>query len=547
MKRAKISPVLVLLALWLAACAAAPTAAPTPDPPPALETLVAATLEAAHQATLTAAAPLPTPSPQPSQAPVNPDAFTEELQRALAARDFAALSPLLSDPFELALWQSQSGHGQIAAAEAVAVLRSELLASRVTVTFSDQLPAGVEAGAPEGRPIRQFFSRGWGPDGFGEAVLTVAEGPDGGLAWRSLLVAPIGFNPPPPAAVAGVINVASANLRTGPSPLHTLVAPYAMGTRMIVAYAAPGYRWGKVTAPDGQEGWLLLSLLDLEAPPESLPLYPGVPSDSIPIIGWVEGGSGQPIDRAVVSVWQTEDETNRPLAFTGADGMFYLYLPANSTGNWTVGVLSVDCASSVMDEQCARQAEFAPLKQTITLPRGKPVIFVYNNILSATPAPAAQGCPPAESGKLPLNNAQDHYCLLYPEGFTILQPATNVLEIVGPALNQEEPPLTAKVTIQKKPLPPGSTLETVAAALWGGAKPGFSQDAVTVGGEPGRVGGHLETEGLPYQVRQVVVIYQDSYYILTFAPWDDQAPYSAALSDQQKLWDTLMPSFRFTP
>ena len=480
-----------------------------------------------------------------SPTPVDPDQVETNLRRALAARDFAALAPLLSDPFVLSLWQSEGS--QLPAVQAVARLRDELLRSKARIRFSDQLPAGVEI-AESGRHL---FSAGWGLDGMGEAILTLSEDPQIGLVWQSVLFAPTGFNPPAPAATAGIINVPSANLRSGPSPLHTLVAPYAMGTPMTISYATPGYRWGKVTAPDGKEGWLLLSLMDLKAPAESLPLHPGAPSDSIPVIGWVEGGSGQPIDKAVVSLWQKESDTLRPQAFTGPDGMFFLYLPANSTGDWTIGVVSVDCTSSVMDAKCEKQGEFVQLTQTITPQSGVarigPVIFVYNNILSATPAAAAEGCMPAESGKIPMSNSQDGYCLLYPEGFSIRQPATNVLEIAGPPVDQgqEAEPLVARVVIQKKSLPGGSSLETVAAALWSAGQPGFTQSPLTLGGQPALYADHLVTGGAAFQVRKVVVIYQSSYYILTFTPYDDVEPYAQVLPNQQKLWEMIIASFRF--
>ena len=557
----------LLLILALSACSAFAPPAPTPDPRLALETIVAATLQAASGADATAtstATPAPTLTPSPT--PVAPEVFEAGLRRALSARDFAALSPLLSEPFTLSLWPSlDASSSTLSASDFVSRLRGELLASKAKIGFAGQPPEGIEAAEPPGlQSPRRIFSSGWGPDGMGEVVLTLgfqsaAEGPEGRLAWRSLVFAPTGFNPPPPASLTGIINVPSANLRSGPSPLHTLVAPYAMGTPMTISYTAPGFRWGRVTAPDGQEGWLLLSLMDLKSPPETLPLYPGTPSDSIPVMGWVEGGSGQPIDKAVVSLWQKQEDTIRPQAFTNQDGMFFLYLPANSTGNWTVGVVSVDCTSSAMDPQCEKQREFVQLTQTITIPPGGlvrvgPLSFVYNNIMGAAPATAAQGCLEAEPGKIPMSNSQDGYCLLYPEGFTIRQPATSVLEIVGPALDQpaddqqsSSEPLMARVIIQKKPLPGGSSLETVAAALWSASRPGFHQSQVTLGEEPALYADHLIIGNDAFQVRKIVVIHKDHYYILTFTPYDDTPPYSTALPDQEKLWTTLTASFRFLP
>lgn len=533
-----------LLALLLLAGCTTPTAV-TPDPRPVLETIVASTLQAASAATADAV-PSPSPSPTATQIPIRLDVLEAELERALAERQFYSLQSMMAGTFTISIWQSETIALQ--PEQAVDRMRSSLLNSKATISFSTELPGGIEAPqSPDLIVRRVILSKGWGMDGLGEALITIAQRAGEQLAWHSVLFAPSGFQPSPPAELTGIIYVASANLRAGPGPLHPLVGPYAMGTPMTISYAAPGRTWGKAVAPDGKEGWILLSLLDFKTSTDDLPLYPGIPPDSIPIIGWVEGGSGQPIDKAYVALWKKEDDVTRPLGITGKDGMFYIYLPSDSSGNWTAGVISVDCASTVMDADCTRQKEFVQLTQAIVAPISSPVVFVYNNILSATPAPVAQGCPASEAGKIPLSNTQDGYCLLYPEGFTILQPETNLLEFIGPDRNQASGPSTARVSIQRKSLPGGSTLETVAAALWSEADPGYIQNSITLAGEAALDASNLTIDEAAWHVRKIVVIHQGSYYIITFNPFDQDDEFAMVMLDQQKAWDTIISSFRFLP
>lgn len=539
----KVVLTIFLLALLLVGCVT-PTAV-TPDPRPVLETIVASTLQAASTATANAV-PSPSPSPTATQIPIRLDVLEADLKRALAARDFYTLESLLAGSFTLSIWQSETV--TVPREQAIDRIQSELLNSRAAVSFSTELPGGIEGTDVPDLIVRSVvLSKGWGIDGLGEALITIAQRPGEQLAWHSVLFAPTGFQPPGPAASKGIINVASANLRSGPGPLHPLVGPYAMGTPLTISYAAPGRTWGKAAAPDGKEGWILLSLLDFEATPNELPLYPGLPPNSISVTGWVEGGSGQPIDKAYVALWQKEDDATRPLGITDEDGMFYIYLPSDSSGNWTAGVISVDCTSSVMDTECTKQKEFVQLTQAITFPISRPVVFVYNNILSATPAPVAQGCPAGEAGKIPLGNTQDGYCLLYPEGFTILQPETNLLELVGPNRDQASGPPTARVSIQRKALPGGSTLETVAAALWSEADPGYIQNSIVLGGEAALDASNLVIDEAAWSVRKIVVIHKDSYYIITFDPFDQDDDFAVVMIDQQKAWDTITSSLRFLP
>ena len=523
------------------------TAAPTADPRPVLETMVAATMQSVQTSTAAAEmVPTQAPAATATHPPVDPEAFKTELQYVLASRNFSALQPMLADPFTIAQWKSAGSESS--PAEAVKQFHNHLLGSRETITFSNDIPADLQGIQMTDQKVTGLLlSKGWGPDGLGEALLTIAEQPDGRVLLDAVLFAPSGFLPPTPTAIQATVTVVAANLRSGPSPMHTLLGSYPNGSKLTVRFAAPGYDWGQVQGPDGKEGWVLLRLLKLDVEPETLPVYTELPPDSIHIFGWVEGGSGQPIDKAYVAVWQQEADPNRPQGVTEKNGMFHLYLPASSTGNWTAGIISVDCASSVMDAECQKQKEFVQLTQTITVPPPRPVVFVYNNILSATPAPVAEGCPNAETGKIPLGNSQDGYCLLYPEGFAIRQPATNVLEISGPPLDETTEPLTARLNIQRKELPAGSTLETVAAALWSGAQPGFTQNSITIGGQPGLYADHLLIGEANWKVRQVIVIRQSSYYILTFTPFDEAEAFAKALPDQQKLWNMVTSSLRFVP
>ncbi len=181
------------LALALGACRATPT--PVADVPPP-DAVPAAGVSTTAAATPTADA-LPTPSP------------VEALIAALAGRDYAALEAMMDDPFVLGLYRSEGR--TLPPTEARASLEADALppGAAPVVTTADRIafpavdPPLETMFDPALRVHQLLFSRGWGADGQGEAVLVLAERPDGAVTWHGVVVAPAGFGGADAGAGAG--------------------------------------------------------------------------------------------------------------------------------------------------------------------------------------------------------------------------------------------------------------------------------------------------------------------------------------------------------
>ena len=68
---------------------------------------------------------------------------------------------------------------------------------------------------------------------------------------------------------------------------------------------------------------------------------------------------------------RTEAESN-------GEGFFYAYLPPESSGAWSVGVIGVNCKSRIMDSACSYKGSFEPMSQQLPgIPPAAPVTITY--------------------------------------------------------------------------------------------------------------------------------------------------------------------------
>jgi uncharacterized protein YraI len=80
----------------------------------------------------------------------------------------------------------------------------------------------------------------------------------------------------------GVVNVEALNLRAGPGTVYDKVGLLRQGDELdIVARAAAG-DWLAVIAPDGNEGWVSAIYVDLNIPPDRVPVATQVPPTPTP-------------------------------------------------------------------------------------------------------------------------------------------------------------------------------------------------------------------------------------------------------------------------
>lgn len=181
-------------ALALGACRATPT--PVADAPPVDAVPTPGVSTSAAAATPAADAP-PTSSP------------IDALTAALAARDHDALQAMMDDPFLLALYRAEGTTLDPAAARAALEATHLPAAAHAILTTADRTafpavdPPLETMFDPALRVHQLLFSRGWGADGKGEAVLVLAERADGAVVWHGVVVAPAGFGGADAGAGAG--------------------------------------------------------------------------------------------------------------------------------------------------------------------------------------------------------------------------------------------------------------------------------------------------------------------------------------------------------
>ena len=106
------------------------------------------------------------------------------------------------------------------------------------------------------------------------------------------------------------------------------------------------------------------------------------PEDVNRVRGRVLDENGQPVSGIGYAIeQQNASNTLQTDAVTGADGMFYAYLPQSYSGVWTVSHVSVSCTSNTMDADCNCLNNLCgtsyPLSATITLPVNEPLIFTW--------------------------------------------------------------------------------------------------------------------------------------------------------------------------
>ncbi len=132
--------------------------------------------------------------------PTGPGEPVVALTKALDERDWAALQAQMGDQFVIGYWRSEGV--SLSPQEALEQLQTNLLSADATLTYTtdesefpslDGTPLGSIWG-PDVKVVQPIFSQGWGPDGKGEAILAVAEQPDGSTYWYGMIYAREGFD-----------------------------------------------------------------------------------------------------------------------------------------------------------------------------------------------------------------------------------------------------------------------------------------------------------------------------------------------------------------
>lgn len=124
--------------------------------------------------------------------------FEQEVMQAIINHDFEAMIGLMSNPFQIALWQSQGK--TLPPAEAIEQIKMNYPPESFVISYSEPQPDlnTLLGGNPIdffGGGISFLHSVGWGESGTGEAVVVIDANEDGALAWSMILFAPNGLAP----------------------------------------------------------------------------------------------------------------------------------------------------------------------------------------------------------------------------------------------------------------------------------------------------------------------------------------------------------------
>jgi hypothetical protein len=173
-------------------------------------------------------------------------------------------------------------------------------------------------------------------------------------------------------------SVDNLKIRSNPGYLFDALLMAQQTDPLTVQGKAPGGEWIAVQTADGVEGWVFAELVKSDVDLEKVPARE--PKDVVLIKGRVLDATGIPI-RGVTFETKQGDLTNEVI--TDSNGDFYSFLPADSSGAWTVTQTAVACPSNVWsDSSCSvykagYTGTVIPQTLTVTLPQSNPLAFTW--------------------------------------------------------------------------------------------------------------------------------------------------------------------------
>ena len=183
--------------------------------------------------------------------------------------------------------------------------------------------------------------------------------------------------------IQGMITVDNIKLRSGPGFLFDTVSLYPNGDRVLVYGRSQGDNWYFVQTSDSRSGWMKMEFVALAGSMDDLPVI--AYTDANVINGHVRNKTGEPMSDIGIIIFpvNSDNGTNSDNAVTDSSGSFYLFLPKNLRGDYTIGINAHSCSSNAVDAQCQFLYGY-PSAQSITLPNtpGVSIEFVLPDLLS---------------------------------------------------------------------------------------------------------------------------------------------------------------------
>jgi hypothetical protein len=172
--------------------------------------------------------------------------------------------------------------------------------------------------------------------------------------------------------VQGTIAVENFRLRNGPGFLFATISLYKQNSIVEVYGKSQGGGWLYVTTSNNLTGWMKSEYITMAVKIETLPVVEF--KEATVIFGHVRNSKGVPMSGIGIVIFPAVSGTGstQDVALTDSSGAYYLYLPKNLSGDYTVGVNAYNCESNAVDSQCQLLYKY-PSAQSINIPQTAPI------------------------------------------------------------------------------------------------------------------------------------------------------------------------------
>jgi SH3 domain protein len=168
----------------------------------------------------------------------------------------------------------------------------------------------------------------------------------------------------------GTITVDNFKLRSGPGFLFDTVSLYKLNETVTVYGKSQGAAWYFVAASDSRSGWMKADYITLAGDAADLPVIGYKNADVIS--GHVRNSHGDPMTGVGVIIFSANNQNTADNTVTDSSGTYYLFLPQDVTGNFTVGINAYSCTSNAVDAQCQFLYGY-PSAQSVSIPQPAPI------------------------------------------------------------------------------------------------------------------------------------------------------------------------------
>ncbi|MHC1783091.1 MAG: SH3 domain-containing protein [Anaerolineaceae bacterium] len=189
---------------------------------------------------------------------------------------------------------------------------------------------------------------------------------------------------PPTATPYSPITVSSMvdhlNIRGNPGKLFDVTSNLAQGSQVQIIGKAPGGEWFLVQEANGAQGWVFGQLLESDQNLQAVPVI--MPANVVVLEGRIVKENGQPVSGIQFAfVQENYGQILRNDGNSDENGVFFVFMPPDISGEWVVSYTAISCTSNTMDSGCncidGICGTVSPSVQTITLPQVEPVLFSW--------------------------------------------------------------------------------------------------------------------------------------------------------------------------